>query len=83
VTYTAANGDLLLTANTGTVLPTGDGTGVLLSGVETAIGGTGRFARAAGSATVAGTAFLAGPAAGTGTITIEGTLRYAASDVAR
>jgi predicted small lipoprotein YifL len=83
VTYTAANGDLLRTTNTGSALPTADGTGFVLTGVETAIGGTGRFSRAEGSATVMGTAYLAGPAAGTGTLAVEGTLRYAASDAAR
>ena len=81
-TYTAANGDQLRTTNTGSALPTTDGTGFLLTGVETAVGGTGRFARAEGSATITGTAYLAGPAAGTGTFAVEGTLRYAASDAA-
>jgi hypothetical protein len=81
-TYTAANGDLLRTTNTGSALPTADGTGVVLAGVETAVGGTGRFTRAEGSATLTGTAYLAGPAAGTGTFTVEGMLRYAASDAA-
>ena len=83
VTYTAANGDLLRTTNSGVAFPTEDGTGFLLSGAETAVGGTGRFTRAEGSAIVTGTAYLGGPLAGTGTLAVEGTLRYAASDIAR
>ena len=81
--YTAANGDVLRTTNVGMGTPATDFPGVLLSSTETAVGGTGRFAEATGSATILGSAVLAGPAANTGEFTVSGTLRYAASDRAR
>jgi hypothetical protein len=82
-TYTAANGDVLRTTNVGIGTPASDFPGVLLTGTETAVGGTGRFAEATGTATILGSAVLAGPAANTGEFTVSGTLRYAASDRAR
>lgn len=82
-TYTAANGDLLRTVNVGLGTPASDFPGVVLTGTETAVGGTGRFANATGSATIVGSAVLAGPAANTGEFSVSGTLSYAASDRSR
>ena len=82
-TYTAANGDVLRTTNVGIGTPASDFPGVVLAGTETAVGGTGRFAEATGTATIVGSAILAGPAANTGEFTVSGTLRYAASDRSR
>ena len=79
-TYTAANGDMLRTTNVGVATPAGDFPGLLFTDTETAVGGTGRFARATGTATIVGSAVLAGPSANTGEFTVSGTLRYAASD---
>ena len=82
-TYTAANGDVLRTTNVGVGTPASDFPGVVLTGTETAAGGTGRFTEATGTATITGSAVLAGPAANTGEFTVSGTLGYAASDRAR
>ena len=75
-TYTAANGDQLRTTHSGTATPTSDGTAVILAGTETAIGGTGRFASATGSATLTGMSFLAGPRHNTGFYQLRGTLSF-------
>jgi hypothetical protein len=71
-TYTAANGDQLYAAWTGTA--TSSGPDNTFSGRETYTGGTGRFAGASGSAWISGTASFA---TGTGQFTSRGTLRYA------
>ena len=42
-TYTAANGDILNTTSTGLATLKPDFSGVTFSGIETAVGGTGRF----------------------------------------
>ena len=70
-TYTAANGDELHSTNAGFATPTA--TGLDLSGIETAVGGTGRFAGASGQATFSGTASLA---TNTGAFSFEGTVAY-------
>ncbi len=75
-TYTATNGDQLFTRHSGTATPTSDGTAVILAGTETAIGGTGRFAGATGSATLTGMSFLAGPRQNTGFFRLHGTLSF-------
>ena len=54
VTFTAPNGDILRATSAGTSEP--NGAGVMFVAVMTFDGGTGRFARASGSARVVGTA---------------------------
>jgi len=73
--YTAANGDELHAASTGTSAPTA--TGVNFSSTITFAGGTGRFANATGSAHADGSANLA---AGTSGYTLDGSIAYDASD---
>ena len=73
-TYTAANGDLLYT--TGTVDATFGPDGVTLRGTWTAVGGTGRFAAASGTATYVGAARFTGPTTAVGAYTLEGRLAY-------
>ena len=73
-TYTAANGDQLRVLGAGTATP--NATGVTLAGSETADGGTGRFADASGSATLAGAVVLAGPPPAVGFYSVTGTLNY-------
>lgn len=75
-TYTAPNGDEFYTTHVGIATPTPDGLGVSLAGTETAVGGTGRFAGASGSATITGLSFLFGPKAGTGSYDLLGTLSF-------
>jgi hypothetical protein len=75
-TYTAPNGDEFNTSHVGIATPTLDGLGVSLAGTETALGGTGRFVGASGSATVTGMSFLFGPRAGTGSYDLLGTLSF-------
>lgn len=75
-TYTALNGDEFYTTHVGIATPTPDGLGVSLAGTETALGGTGRFAGASGSATITGMSFLFGPKAGTGFYDLLGTLSF-------
>ena len=75
-TYTAPNGDEFYTTHVGIATPTPDGLGVSLAGTETAVGGTGRFAGASGSATITGLSFLSGPKAGTGSYDLLGTLSF-------
>ena len=58
VTYTAANGDILLATNSGTFTPSSSPTFSTV-GVTTIIGGTGRFAGATGRLDVKGTVDLA------------------------
>jgi len=60
----------------GIATPTPDGLGVSLAGTETAVGGTGRFAGASGSAAITGLSFLSGPKAGTGSYDLLGTLSF-------
>ena len=50
--YTAPNGDELHTTNVGVATPGAEG--LSLNGTETAVGGTGRFENASGSATLSG-----------------------------
>jgi hypothetical protein len=59
VTYTAANGDLLLATNSGTFTPSSSPTFSTV-GVTTITGGTGRFAGATGRMDVEGTVNTAG-----------------------
>jgi len=70
-TYTAANGDQLFAAWTGT--STTIGPDITFSGTETYAGGTGRFADASGSAWISGTASFV---SFTGQFTSSGTLNY-------
>jgi hypothetical protein len=74
-TYTAANGDQLYATGSvvATFLPDG---GVALAGTWTAVGGTGRFAGARGTAAYAGAAQFTGPASAAGAYTPEGRLAY-------
>jgi hypothetical protein len=57
VTFTAANGDILRASSAGTSMP--NGAGVAFEAVMSFVGGTGRFARASGSARVVGTVSFA------------------------
>jgi hypothetical protein len=75
-TFTAANGDELHT--TGIVGGTGiapDGT-IAVAGTYTAVGGTGRFAGASGTAVFDETAHLTDRGTAAGTYTLEGWLAY-------
>ena len=73
-TYTAANGDELYTTNIGVASPTTSG--LSLSGTETAVGGTGRFTNASGTAHVEGAVAFTGPSSTTGSYELSGTLQY-------
>lgn len=53
-TYTAANGDKLYTTSTGAAMFTPDFSRVTFTGIEIAVGGTGRFQNASGRATRVG-----------------------------
>jgi hypothetical protein len=72
--YTSAGGDELHTTNSGIATPGADG--LLLSGIETAAGGTGRFVNASGAATLIGAVRFTGPTTTTGTYTLEGRLTF-------
>lgn len=76
-TYTAANGDILYTTSAGLATLKPDFSGVTFSGVETAVGGTGRFSNASGSATRIGSTRFSD---NVGSYEHVGTLTYAASD---
>lgn len=73
-TYTSANGDELRTTNIGVASP--NATGLSLTGTETAIGGTGRFANATGTAALSGSVRFTGLASTTGSYSLSGTLNY-------
>lgn len=73
-TYTAANGDKLYTTNVGTATPTLSG--LTLLGTETAVGGTGRFANASGTAALTGAVTFTGPTTTTGGYSLDGRLSY-------
>jgi hypothetical protein len=72
--YTSADGDELRTTNIGLAIPNADG--LSLSGIETAVGGTGRFAGASGTAVLAGAVRFTGPSTTIGSYTLEGRLTY-------
>jgi hypothetical protein len=74
LSYTAANGDVLQAASAGTSVP--NATGVSFTSTITFLGGTGRFANAAGSANVEGSANIA---QGTSQYTLDGSISYNAS----
>ena len=73
-TYTAANGDELRTTNVGVATP--GASGLALSGTETAVGGTGRFANANGTAHLEGGVAFTGPTSTTGSYELNGMLEY-------
>lgn len=73
-TYRAPNGDELRTTDVGIATPTADG--LSLSGVETAVGGTGRFVNASGTATLEGAVRFTGPSSTTGSYELNGHLEY-------
>ena len=73
-TYTAANGDELRTTNVGVATPSGPG--LSLSGTETAVGGTGRFTNASGTAHLEGAVVFTGPSSTTGSYELSGMLEY-------
>lgn len=73
-TYTAANGDELRTTNIGVATPTG--ASLSLSGTETAVGGTGRFTNATGTAHLEGAVAFTGPSSTTGSYELNGMLEY-------
>lgn len=74
-TYTAPNGDVLNTTSRGSFTLRPDGTGLTFTGVETAVGGTGRFRDAVGTATRSGTIIFGNPNIGSyelsGTLTLS------------
>jgi hypothetical protein len=76
-TFTAANGDRLYTTGIidrrSAIAPDGS---VTLAGTSTAVGGTGRFAGATGTAVFAETARINPPAPTVGTYTLDGWLVY-------
>ena len=75
-TFTAANGDRLYTTGIirrSAIAPDGS---VTLAGTYTAVGGTGRFAGASGTAVFAETARINPPAPTVGAYTLEGRLAY-------
>ncbi len=73
-TYTSSNGDELHTTNVG--VATAGAEGLTLTGVETVVGGTGRFANASGTAMLSGAVHFTGPASTTGTYSLNGRLNY-------
>ena len=77
-TYTAANGDLVRTTGRGNAVNTGSGGEI--GAIETVVGGTGRFARASGTAKIYGRAMPNKKGVITGSFDLTGTLGYAASD---
>lgn len=72
--YTSSTGDELHTTNVGVATPNADG--LWLSGTETAVGGTGRFANANGSAILTGAVRFTGPTTTIGSYALEGRLTY-------
>lgn len=72
--YTAPNGDELHTTNVGVATPTADA--LLLDGIETAVGGTGRFENASGSATLAGSVRFTSASTTLGSYTLDGRLSF-------
>lgn len=77
-THTAANGDVLnSTWYSAPGESTFDGTNAVFAGIETYVGGTGRFAHASGASRVDGTAYLnAANGTFTGQYTSHGTITY-------
>ncbi|MEO7362755.1 MAG: hypothetical protein ABI120_20655 [Gemmatimonadaceae bacterium] len=73
-TFTLANGDILRSTNTGSTAGTANG--LTVTGNESAIGGTGQFANATGSAVYTGAVTFTGATTTSGNITYDGTLRY-------
>lgn len=73
-TYTSAGGDILQTTNQGVATPAAGG--LSLEGTETAVGGTGRFESANGTATLTGAVRFTGPASTTGAYSLAGSLNY-------
>ena len=72
--YTAPNGDELHTTNAGVATPTADG--LTLSGIETAVGGTGRFANASGTAALNGAVRFTSASTTVGSYTLDGRLTF-------
>ncbi len=73
-TYTAPNGDELRTTNVGVAIPDADG--LTLAGTETAVGGTGRFADATGTATLAGSVMFTSQTTTIGGYSLDGRLSF-------
>ena len=73
-TYTASNGDELRTTNLGVAIPNADG--LTLGGIETAVGGTGRFAAATGTATLAGSVRFTSQSTTIGEYSLDGHLVF-------
>ena len=71
----AANGDELFTSFSGIGVQTATG-GIVFSGTETYEGGTGRFANASGSSSLAGSAQFTGPGVGVGSFSFRGRIAY-------
>ena len=72
--YSAPNGDVLSTTSEGSFTPNSDGSGVTFFGIETIVGGTGRFHDAAGTATRMGVTLFGNP--NTGSYELTGTMTH-------
>jgi hypothetical protein len=72
--YTAANGDELHTTNVGVATPSAQG--LSLNGIESAAGGTGRFANASGSATLSGAVRFTSATTTIGSYSLVGRLTF-------
>jgi hypothetical protein len=73
--YTDADGDVLDTISSGSFTPLPEGTGGTFAGIETVVGGTGRFRDAVGAATRAGRIAFGNP--NVGAYTLRGTVTLA------
>lgn len=73
-TYVAANGDELHTTNVGVATPSASG--LALAGIETAVGGTGRFANASGTASLTGAVAFTSATTTTGSYSLDGKLTH-------
>ena len=73
-TYTAPNGDELHTTNVGVATPTADG--LALNGIETAVGGTGRFQNASGTAALTGAVTFTSASTTVGSYSLDGRLTF-------
>jgi hypothetical protein len=73
-TYVAANGDELHTTNVGIGTPSASG--LTLAGIETAVGGTGLFGNASGTASLTGAVAFTSATTTTGSYSVDGTLTY-------
>lgn len=72
--YTSPDGDELHTTNVGLAIP--NSTGLSLTGTETAVGGTGRFANATGTAQLTGAVRFTSSSTTQGSYRLDGRLSF-------